>query len=157
MSKVGFVEDAKAAYVSCPLKHVVDLSNTRMASCIGAGNSAVQPAPTATVAASINLGTNQFFDVTALIQVVQETRQHDNNRSSFVVRIHDGSLDNDTQKVKAMPLRVFFDTAQTNTRSHSAEHPVSGESWKALVEEHLRSKTAVSFFCISGQIHFPND
>ena len=41
MSKVGFVEDAKAAYVSCPLKHVVDLSNTKMAFCIGAGNSAV--------------------------------------------------------------------------------------------------------------------
>ena len=29
MSKVGFVEDAKAAYVSCPLKAVVDLSKTK--------------------------------------------------------------------------------------------------------------------------------
>ena len=27
MSNVGFVEDAKTAYVSCPLKFVVDLSN----------------------------------------------------------------------------------------------------------------------------------
>ena len=150
MSKVGFVEDAKAAYVSCPLKLVVDLSNTRMDSCIGAADSAVQPAPTATVAASINLGTNQFFDVTALIQEVQETRQHENNRSSFVVRIHDGSLDDDTQEVKAMPLRMYFDTARTDTHSRSAEHLASGEKLKAFVEEHLHSKTAVSFFCISG-------
>ncbi len=150
MSKVGFVEDAKAAYVSCPLKQVVDLSNTTMETCMGGADSAVQPAPESTIAASSNLGTNQFFDVTALIQEVQETRQHENNRSSFVVRIHDGSLDNDTQKVKAMPLRVFFDTTRPNTRSQSAEYPVSAESFKAFVEEHLETKTAVSFFCISG-------
>jgi len=150
MSQVGFVDDAKAAYVSCPLKHVVDLSNTTMDICMGGADSAVQPAPEATIAASSSLGTNQFFDVTALIQEVQETRQHPNNRSSFVVRIHDGSLDNDTQKVKAMPLRVFFDTTRPNTRSQSAEYPVSAESFKAFVEEHLQSKTAVSFFCISG-------
>ena len=112
-------------------------------SCIGAAHSAVQPAPTATVAASIDLGTNQFFDVTALIQEVQETRQHENNRPSFVVRIHDGSLDNATQKVKAMPLTVYWDTAPT--RKHA-----SGASWKPFLEDHLQRKTAVSFFCISG-------
>ena len=66
MSNVGFVEDAKAAYVSCPLKSVVDLSKTKMDTCIGASGSAVQPAPTATVAGSSDLGTNQFFDATAL-------------------------------------------------------------------------------------------
>ena len=150
MSKVSFVEDAKAAYVSSPLKNVVDLSNTTMEICVGGANSAVQPAPEATIAASSSLGTNQFFDVTALIQEVQETRQHENNRSSFVVRIHDGSLDNDTRKVKAMPLRVFFDTSRVNTRSQSAEYPVSAESFRTFVEEHLKTKTAVSFFCISG-------
>ena len=150
MSKVGFVEDAKLAYVNCPLKHVVDLSKTKMDSCLGEAGSAVQPAPIATVAASINLGTNQFFDVTALIQDVQETRQHENNRSSFVVRIHDGSLDSENQNVKVMPLRVYFDTAPSDTRPSSAEQPVSGKDLKAFVEKHLQSKTAVSFFCISG-------
>ena len=30
MPKVAFVEDAKAAYISCPLKMVVDLSKTKM-------------------------------------------------------------------------------------------------------------------------------
>ena len=97
MSNVGFVDDAKAAYVSCPLKSVVDLSKTKMEACFGAPDSAVQPAPTATVAGSTDLGTNQFFDVTALIQDVKEVRQHDNNRSSFVVNIHDGSFDRETQ------------------------------------------------------------
>ena len=148
MSNVGFVEGAKAAYVSCPQKTVVDLSKTKMNPCIGASGSAVQPAPTATVAGSVNLESNQFFDVTALIQEVHETRPHDNNRSSFVVNIYDGSLDNDTQKVKIMPLRMYFDT--TPTGSSSAGQPASGESLKALVEEHLRSKTAMSFFCVSG-------
>ena len=79
MSNVGFTEDAKLAHVSCPLKTVVDLSKTKMDPCIGESNSAVQPAPTATIAGSINLGTNQFFDVTALIQEVLETRHRENN------------------------------------------------------------------------------
>ena len=148
MSKVGFVEDAKLAYVSCPLKVVVDLSSTKMDVCVQTPDSAVQPAPTATIAGSTNLAGNQFFDVTALIQEVQEIRQHANNRSSFVVKIQDGSLDHDTQKVKAMPLKIYFDTSRTDP--NSAEQPVSGESLKKLVEEHLQSKTAMSFFCISG-------
>ena len=150
MSKVGFVEDAKAAYVSCPLKAVVDLSKTKMDACVGASDSAVQPAPTATVAGSTDLGANQFFDVTALIQEVNDVRQHDNNRSSFVVNIHDGSLDKDTQKVKIMPLRVYFDTSPSTPRSSSPEKPVTTEDSKAFLEEHLKSQKAVSFFCISG-------
>ena len=76
MSKVNFVEDAKAAYVSCPVKLVVDLSKTTMDRCAVTTGSAVQPTPTATVAGSIDLATNQFFDVTALVQEVHETREH---------------------------------------------------------------------------------
>ena len=144
----GFLEDAKLAYVSCPLKVVVDLSSTKMDICVQTPDSAVQPAPTATIAGSSNLAGNQFFDVTALIQEVQEIRQHANNRSSFAVKIQDGSLDHDTQKVKAMPLKIYFDTSRTDP--NSAEQPVSGESLKKLVDEHLQSKTAMSFFCISG-------
>ena len=43
MSKVGFVENAKTAYVSCPLNQVVDLSNAKMGICILSAYSAVQP------------------------------------------------------------------------------------------------------------------
>ena len=150
MSSVGFADNAKAAYVSCPLKPGVDLSMTKMEACVGASDSAAQPAPTATVAGSTDLGTNQFFDVTALIQEVTEVRQHENNRSSFVVNIHDGSLDSETQKVKIMPLRVFFDTSSPTPCSSSAGQLVTTVDSKAFLEEHLRSKTAVSFFCISG-------
>ena len=150
MSHVVFVDNAKTAYVSCPLKSVVDLSKTKMEACFGAPDSAVQPAPTATVAGSTDLGTNQFFDVTALIQEVKEVRQHENNRSSFVVNVHDGSLDSETQKVKIMPLRVYFDTSPPTPRSSSAGQPVTTADSKAFLEEHLKSKTAVSFFCISG-------
>ncbi len=150
MSNAGFTEDAKLAHVSCPLKTVVDLSKTKMDPCIGASDSAVQPAPTATIASSINLGTNQFFDVTALIQEVLETRHHENNRSSFVVKIYDGSLDNDTQKAKVMQLTVYCHTTPSTTPPSSAAQPVSGESMKALVEKQLKNKTAMSFFCVSG-------
>ena len=79
MSKVGFVDDAKVAYVSCPLKSVVDLSKTKMDACVGASDNAVQPAPTATVAGSSDLATNQFFDVTALIQ---EVNKHANMKTT---------------------------------------------------------------------------
>ena len=60
MSNVGFAQDVLLAYVSSPLKIVVDLSKTEMDSCIGASGSAAQPAPTATVAGSVNPGTNQL-------------------------------------------------------------------------------------------------
>ena len=68
----------------------------------------------------------------------------------FLVRIYDGSRDIDSPKAKVTPLRVYFDTAISNTIEDSAGLPVSGESWRILMEEHLQSKTAVSFFCISG-------
>ena len=106
MSRVGFADDAKLAFVSCSLKIVVDISKTKMDPSDGASDSAVQPAPTASVAGSSSLGTNQYFDLTALIQKVGETSQHDNNRFSLVVMIHDGSEDKDIRKVKAMPLRL---------------------------------------------------
>jgi hypothetical protein len=146
MSAVAFSEDAKAAFVSCPLKKVVNLEKTKMDICIAPLDLAVQPAPTATIAGSVGLGNNQCFDVTALVQEVQDIRQFANNRSAFTVRIYDGSIDKDTQKVKAMQLTWYFDTIP----SKSAEQHLTGESWKAFLEEHLQNKTAVSFFCISG-------
>ena len=64
------------------------------------------------------------------------------------MKIYDGSVNNETQKVKAMPLKNYFD--KQSAGSDSAERPVSGDSIKTLLEEHMQSKTAVSFFCISG-------
>ena len=81
MPKVSFVEDAKRAYVSAPLKSVVDLSKTTMSLCGTAPDSAVQPSPTATVAGSSGLQNNQLFDITALVLDVAETRDHAENRS----------------------------------------------------------------------------
>ena len=136
MSKVDFFEDAKLAYVSCPLKVVVDLSSTKMDACVDVPRSAVQPAPTATIAGSAGLAGNRFFDVTALVQEVQDVRQHANNRSSFVVKIYDGSLDPDTKKVKVMPLRIDFDAAQpmlnslASTGTNSAGQPAGGQNIK---------------------------
>ena len=115
MSRVGFVDDAKLAYVSCPLKFVVDLTKTKMDACIPSSSSAVQPAPMTTIAGSINLRNIQFFDITALVQEMDETRIHDNNRSSFAVKIYDGSLDDSTKKIKTLPLTVYFDTKPSTT------------------------------------------
>ena len=132
MSKVVFADDAKAAYVSCPLKMVVDLSKSKLDSCVDGSDSAVQPAPTTTVAGSDGLRSNQFFDITVLVIDVGDVREHDNNRSSFVVQVHDGSLDKDTQKVKTMPLRVYFDIVPANTHTNSDGHPVSTQNAKKL-------------------------
>ena len=146
ISKVCFAEDAKIQYVSPALKFVVDLSATKIDFCAEAISSVVQPAPTATVAGSASLAGNQFFDCTGLVQEVQESREHTNNRSSFVVMIYDGSLDASTKKVKVIPLKIFYDTWQAN----NDEQSMSGEKIRALAEEHMQKKTALSFFCISG-------
>ena len=150
MSKVSFVEDAKRAYVSCPFKDVVDLSgSTKMDRCASNLNDAVQPTPTTTVAGSSALDGNQFFDITALVLEVEEVRQHPNNRSSFGVKIYDGSLDAKTQKVQVMPVRFYFDTVPA-TDASGAARPASGEFMKKAIDEHYGNKTAMTFFCLSG-------
>ena len=42
MSKVCFLEDAKPAYVSCPLTAVVDLAKTKMDTCPGASDTLIK-------------------------------------------------------------------------------------------------------------------
>ena len=162
MSNVCFIDEAKLAYVSCPLKVVVDLTVTKMDTVLYPNfhtvphsdfrNSVLQPAPTATIADSAGLAGNQCFDVTALIQEVQDIRRHAHNRSSLVVKIYDGSVDPDTKKVKLMPVRIDFDTARPEISicTNSAGQPVSGEGIRTLAEAHLQSKTPMSFFCISA-------
>ena len=148
MSKVVFHQDVKEKYISTPIKLVVDLSKTKLEAILGSAESAVQPSPTATVAGSNNLGSNQFFDLTALVREILEIRLHENNRSSFKILILDGSLDNDTKKVKALPLTLFFDTMPSSPGS--AEQPPGVEGMKAFLQEQLDNNGAVSFFCISG-------
>ena len=150
MSKVSFVDDAKRAYISCPFKDVVDLSgSTKMERCAGNPECAVQPAPMTTVAGSSALDGNQFFDITALVLEVEDIRQHPNNRSSFCVMIYDGSLDTKTQKVQVMPVRFYFDTVPA-TDASGAARPASGEEMKKAIDEHYANKTAMTFFCLSG-------
>ena len=68
MSKVAFVTDAKTAYVSAPLKQIVDLAKTRMDPVLQGQPSDAQPVPTSTIAGSSELGANQCFDVIALVK-----------------------------------------------------------------------------------------
>ena len=147
MSRVNFVDDAKLAYVSCSLKIVVDLCSTKMDACVETISSVVQPVPTASIAGSADVEGNQFFDVTALVQEVSDVTEHSNNRSSFVTKIYDGTLDPENKKVKVMPLKVYFDTTPSSGTVLASQ---SGEDMKALLERHKESKTPVSFFCISG-------
>lgn len=147
MSRVNFVDDAKLAYVSCSLKWVVDLCSTKMDACVETSISVVQPVPTPSIAGSADVEGNQFFDVTALVQEVSDVTEHSNNRSSFVTKIYDGTLDPKINKVKVMPLKVYFDTTPASGTVLTSQ---SGKEMKALVEQHMQSKTPMSFFCISG-------
>ena len=154
MKKVHFDENAKTQFNSCTLKAVVDLSKTVMDPSDGA-DSAAQPVPTASIAGSSGLGTSQYFDVTAVIQSVGSTTTHDNNRSSLVVYIHDGTQDKEKKKVTAMPLKCFFNTAEggaaqpkPNSVALSVVH--SAQRLRSFLEDHQKKKKAVSFFSVSG-------
>ena len=116
MSNVHLLEDARTSYISCAYKFVVDLSSTKMDICVETPSGVVQPAPSCSVAGSASLDGNQFFDVTALILKVDDIREHANNRSSFVVRIFDGSRDEETNKVKVMPLTIYFDAERLDDK-----------------------------------------
>ena len=150
MSKVGIDEKQKTKFVSCPLKIVVDLSSTKLEAVLNImGNDVVQPVPTATIAGSSELAGNQYFDVTALVAEVSDIRGHANDRSSFIVKIHDGTKDPATGKVKVMPLTIYFDTTEV-VRNDKTSAGQPGSTMKALAEEHLMNQTPISFFCISG-------
>ena len=156
MSKVAFVTDAKTAYVSAPLKQIVDLAKTGMDLVLQGQPSAAQPVPTSTIAGSSELGANQCFDVMALVKDVGETRTHANNRSSFVVNIFDGSVDKDLQKIKVMPLRIYFDTVAKQADKSDAATPwitvatATEEKLKNFFTDHMNEKTSVAFYCIIG-------
>ena len=147
ISRVSFADDAKLQYVSCPLKLVVDLCSTKLDAVVNAPSSVVQPAPKNTVAGCAELTGNQFFDLIALIHEVLPVREHANNRSSFVLKIYDGSLDRETAKVKIMPLTIYYDTTPSNIPKDKS---FSGEKMKAFAQKHMESKTPLCFFNISG-------
>ena len=155
MSRIAFVE-AKSAYVSAPLKNVVDLAKTKMDPVIKDQPSAAQPVPRSTVAGSSDLGANQCFDVIALVQEVGDTRPHANNRSSFVVKIFDGSMDKDLNKVKIIPLRIYFDTAANHTDTSDSATcwikvaTANENQLRNFFLDHQKDKTAVAFYCIIG-------
>ena len=150
MSKVVFQQNVKEKYISTPIKLVVDLSKTKFDAIFGSSSIAVHPSPTATVAGSSDLGGDQFFDLTGMVVEVGDVRRHEKNRSSFRILIIDGSLDNDAQKVKAIPLTLFCDTDPVSAESCSDKMSVNAEGQKAFLQEQLDKNKAVSFFCISG-------
>ena len=177
MSQVSFAQSGwMPAYVSCPLKLIVNLSQTTMVPCANTPGRTVQPAPTATIASSTSLVDRQCFDVTGVVQEVQAVRRLPNNRCSFVVKIYDGSVDPGTKKLSAMDLNIYFNATPpvlnglASAREHSiapastnsADLHASGESMKRLAEQHLHSKTALLFFClcrmqdIKGKVHVYN-
>ena len=115
-----------------------------------------RPVPTSTIAGSSELGANQCFDVIALVKDVGETRTHASNRSSFVVNIFDGSVDKDLQKIKIMPLRIYFDTVGKQADKSDAATPwitvatATEEKLKNFFTEHMNEKTSVALYCIIG-------
>ena len=139
MKNISLVEGNETKYIHSTVRHIVDLSKTELEQCVEGANTAVQPDPAATIAACSDLTAATNFDVTALIQEVLPTIPHQNNRSSFVVRIYDGSCDSKTNKVKAMPLRLYFDTGSA-----------AGQSWRTLLVQCQEKQKAATFICING-------
>ena len=142
-SKVKLMDDQKTKYISCPIKTVVDLGSTIIDECVEGQSSAVQPAPQGLIATSEELQSDQFFDITALVHNVDETKDATNNRSFFTVGLYDGSLDKETQKVKIMPVTMWIDTPRETLDD-------TGSITRKLIEDHMKSKKPLSFFCLSG-------
>lgn len=139
MKGVVMVEGNETRFLHSTVRQLVDLSKTTLELCVGGENSSIQPEPAATVAACSDVTGATNFDVTALVQEVLPTMPHQNNRSSFVVKIYDGSCDSKTNKVKTMPLRLYFDTSST-----------AGQSWRALLVQCQEKKKAATFISING-------
>ena len=140
MSEVRFAEGVKASYVSCPQKLVVDLKATNMDICAHISNSAVQPVPTTTLASSTALAPTQFFDIVAVIRKVHNIEIYANHKS-FCVEICDGTVDPDTKQLNILPLRLC---SRLGGR-------MLLEDMKTFADQHLHSRSAVSFFCIASR------
>jgi hypothetical protein len=139
MKNVVLVEGNETRFLHSTVRHLVDLSKTTLELCVEGENCSIQPDPAATVAACSDVTGSTNFDVTALIQEVLPTMPHQNNRSSFVVKIFDGSCDSKTNKVKAMPLKLYFDTSSA-----------AGQMWRTLLVQCQEKKKAATFISING-------
>ena len=100
--------------------------------------------------------TNVLMSLHFSTKLAKSIRPHANNRSSIIVKIFDGSFDKDLQKVKIMPLRIYFDTLANNTECRDAETPwvhvatANGDQLRKFFLDRQQEKTAVAFYCITG-------
>ena len=147
ISKVTLNTELAKQYVSPANKAVVNLALTSAepAVHVGDGTGVVQPCPMTTVAKCHELSNNQFFDVTALIQRIGADRDVQNDRIGFSVDIFDGSLDSSTQRVKLMPVTLYFD--RTSDKAQTT---------RILLENLRDDRRAASFFCIQGSRDLEN-
>ena len=113
-SKIAFVEDARAAFLSAPKREVINLleSTARASVDLSPTECAVQPCPSGSIADKLQLQHSQRFDITALVTSVSALRAAGAERKAFDVCLLDGSSNPETNKMKTMNVTMFTDHAQ---------------------------------------------
>ena len=83
-SKIAFVEDAKAAYLSAPKREVINLLESTARACVDLSPTAcaVQPCPSGSIADKLQLQRSQRFDITALVTSVSLIGSSSRNRNA---------------------------------------------------------------------------
>ena len=136
MSHVVFTPDANTKWMGCTKKVVVDLLTTKLEK-LDTDVSAVQPAPTTKISGCKALGSQQCFDVTALISSVSPLRPAAAGSKVFDVVLRDASLSLH-DKPMTLPLTVY-----TPEENAEREHE--------KFEKFLGAKQPVTITQISGQ------
>jgi hypothetical protein len=136
MSNVVFEKDTSTKWLGGTKKVVVDLLLTKLDK-IDKDVSAVQPAPTTKISGCKALGSQQCFDLTALISSVSPHRPAAAGSKVFDVLLRDASLSLQ-DKPMTLPLTVY--TAEDNVQSQHDKF-----------ERFLATKQPVTITQIAGQ------
>ena len=138
-SKIAFVEDARAAFLSAPKREVIHLLESTSRACVELSPTAcpLQPCPSGSVADKLQLHDSQRFDITALVTSVSTLRAAGAERKAFDVSLLDGSSNPVTNKMKTMNVTMFSDHAQA-------------EKDQAFVADCQSRKVPVTFLQLSG-------
>ena len=91
MTKICLINEAKKQYIISPYQVVVGVGNTHLTPVLNTKDHApINPEPPATIAECSLLRSQQYFDITALIEVLSGVRPVKDNRIVFDVDIING-------------------------------------------------------------------
>ena len=140
MADVKFKYNTQQEYVHTPLKLIVSMAGTKFENLVAAKEGEfIQPQPSMTLSMCNDLQQNQRFDVTALVEQIDEATPCKNNRVKRRIKLIDQN--SDASKVNQTTWCFFSDQPPTKAEASSID----------IMMQAMASKIPLTFFALAGK------